>query len=65
MYMLPYTDESNSVKLCGIVWEGLKNKRSAFPWLVQISAVSITLLYMLYISYSTTRRRRDMHVMAR
>uniref|UniRef100_A0A8C1P6S9 C3/C5 convertase n=1 Tax=Cyprinus carpio TaxID=7962 RepID=A0A8C1P6S9_CYPCA len=26
-------DESTSVGLCGIVWEGLENKRRAFPWL--------------------------------
>ncbi|XP_073680385.1 complement factor B-like [Garra rufa] len=29
-------DESTSVGLCGVVWEGLENKRSAFPWLAQI-----------------------------
>ncbi|XP_059398950.1 complement factor B-like [Carassius carassius] len=29
-------DESTSVGLCGIVWEGLENKRRAFPWLAQI-----------------------------
>uniref|UniRef100_A0A671SDJ1 C3/C5 convertase n=1 Tax=Sinocyclocheilus anshuiensis TaxID=1608454 RepID=A0A671SDJ1_9TELE len=28
---------STSVGLCGIVWEGLENKRSAFPWLAQIN----------------------------
>ncbi|KAK2872808.1 hypothetical protein Q8A67_022705 [Cirrhinus molitorella] len=30
-------DESTSVGLCGIVWEGLENKRRAFPWLAQIN----------------------------
>ncbi|XP_058613558.1 complement factor B-like [Onychostoma macrolepis] len=30
-------DESTSVGLCGIVWEGLQNKRRAFPWLAQIN----------------------------
>uniref|UniRef100_A0A8C1P8V7 C3/C5 convertase n=1 Tax=Cyprinus carpio TaxID=7962 RepID=A0A8C1P8V7_CYPCA len=30
-------DESTSVGLCGIVWEGLENKRCAFPWLAQIN----------------------------
>ncbi|KAF4098470.1 hypothetical protein G5714_020500 [Onychostoma macrolepis] len=31
-------DESTSVGLCGIVWEGLENKRrAAFPWLAQIN----------------------------
>ncbi|KAL1252859.1 hypothetical protein QQF64_017552 [Cirrhinus molitorella] len=30
-------DESTSVGLCGIVWEGLENKRHAFPWLAQIN----------------------------
>uniref|UniRef100_A0A672KZ14 C3/C5 convertase n=1 Tax=Sinocyclocheilus grahami TaxID=75366 RepID=A0A672KZ14_SINGR len=32
-------DESTSVGLCGIVWEGLENKRRAFPWLAQINIV--------------------------
>ncbi|RXN19432.1 complement factor B-like protein [Labeo rohita] len=30
-------DESTSVGLCGVVWEGLENKRRAFPWLAQIN----------------------------
>uniref|UniRef100_A0A8C1PKB8 C3/C5 convertase n=1 Tax=Cyprinus carpio TaxID=7962 RepID=A0A8C1PKB8_CYPCA len=30
-------DESTSVGLCGIVWEGLENKRRAFPWLAKIN----------------------------
>ncbi|KTF82448.1 hypothetical protein cypCar_00042322 [Cyprinus carpio] len=37
LYLVPYTDESTSVGLCGIVWEGLENKRRAFPWLAQIN----------------------------
>ncbi|XP_043077997.1 complement factor B-like [Puntigrus tetrazona] len=32
-------DEDTSVGLCGIVWEGLENKRRAFPWLAQINIV--------------------------
>ncbi|XP_026051751.1 complement factor B-like [Carassius auratus] len=30
-------DESTSVGSCGIVWEGLQNKRRAFPWLAKIN----------------------------
>uniref|UniRef100_A0A8C2HHG7 C3/C5 convertase n=1 Tax=Cyprinus carpio TaxID=7962 RepID=A0A8C2HHG7_CYPCA len=41
-------DESTSVGLCGIVWEGLENKRRAFPWLAQINIAS-SLLFMYYI----------------
>ncbi len=80
VYLLPYTDESTSVGSCGIVWEGLENKRRAFPWLAQINiVVSRIFLSFYYIENSITlketlievkgkfspTRRRNMHVMAK
>lgn len=53
MYLLPYTDESTSVGLCGIHQDYDKeNKRRAYPWLAQINvAVSITFLSYVYFFY--------------
>ncbi|KAF4098468.1 hypothetical protein G5714_020498 [Onychostoma macrolepis] len=44
-------DESTSVGLCGIVWEGLENKRrAAFPWLAQITGGTLNCMGSLVSS---------------